>query len=149
MGMGRGGQEYFSFPEKFLFVDLEQLDVQRAQQYVDILFLLAETPKERLSIDQHNFVLGCTLEFIALPNDLIAFVEGRSRIGRLGLIVATATQVAPGFHGVIVLELANAGTIPLALLPGTPIAQLVFQTIGTPLPPGELYRGRFHCQIEP
>jgi type VI secretion system protein ImpG len=53
-------QEYFSFPEKFLFVDLEQLDLQHAQQSVDILFLLAETPRERLSIDRQNFVLGCT-----------------------------------------------------------------------------------------
>ncbi|MGE3540630.1 MAG: type VI secretion system baseplate subunit TssF [Candidatus Tectimicrobiota bacterium] len=53
-------QEYFCFPEKFLFVDLEQLDVQRAQQSLDILFLLAETPRERLHIDRENFVLGCT-----------------------------------------------------------------------------------------
>jgi dCTP deaminase len=64
-----------------------------------------------------DLVLGATLEFVALPADVMAFVEGRSSLGRLGLIVATATQVAPGFHGVIVLEMANAGTVPLEAQP--------------------------------
>jgi len=52
-----------------------------------------------------DFVLGATLEFVALPSDLMGFVEGKSSIGRLGLLVATATQIAPGFHGMVVLEL--------------------------------------------
>jgi deoxycytidine triphosphate deaminase len=96
-----------------------------------------------------DLVLGATLEFIALPADTMAFVEGRSGLGRLGLIVATATQVAPGFHGVVVLELANTGTVPLALTPGSPIAQLVLQVMTAPVPDDQVYRGKYHCQIKP
>ena len=95
------------------------------------------------------FVLGATLEFIALPADLMAFVEGRSSLGRMGLTVATAAQVAPGFHGVMVLEFANTGTVPLELSPGIPIAQIVFQVMTEHLPKDQRYRGRFHCQIKP
>jgi dCTP deaminase len=79
----------------------------------------------------------------------MAFVEGKSKWGRLGLIVATASQVAPGFHGVIVLELANAGTVPIELQPETAIAQLVFQKISQPIAAKDLYRGKFYCQVKP
>ena len=95
------------------------------------------------------FVLGATLEFIALPVDLMAFVEGRSSLGRMGLTVVTAAQVAPGFHGVVVLEFANTGTVPLELAPGISIAQLVFQVMTEHVPTDQGYRGRFHCQIKP
>lgn len=96
-----------------------------------------------------DLALGVTQEFIALPKDVMAFVEGRSGLGRLGLFVATATQVAPGFHGVVVLELANAGTVPLELKPGIEIAQLIFQTMTDPVPDDKLYRGKYYCQIKP
>jgi dCTP deaminase len=96
-----------------------------------------------------DLILGATLEFLALPNDLMAFVEGRSGTGRMGLFVATASKIAPGFHGVIILELANAGTVPLELTPGRPIAQLVFQTMTHAVPDSDLYRGKYYCQIKP
>jgi dCTP deaminase len=104
---------------------------------------------QRFIIHPGDLVLGASLEFLALPADLMAFVEGRSTLGRMGLIVATASQVAPGFHGVIILELANAGTVPLELTPGIAIAQLVFQTLTERAPSEELYRGKFYCQIKP
>ena len=94
-----------------------------------------------------DLVLGTTMEFLGLPNDVMAFVEGKSSLGRMGLFVATATQVGPGFHGVLVLELANAGTVPLELEPGMEIAQLVFQGLSSPVPKG--YRGQYYCQIKP
>jgi deoxycytidine triphosphate deaminase len=96
-----------------------------------------------------DLLLGVTLEFVALPADLMAFVEGKSSLGRLGLLVATATTVAPGFHGVVVLELANTGTVPLELIPGMFIAQLVFQVMTDPVPEEMLYQGQFDCQIKP
>jgi dCTP deaminase len=96
-----------------------------------------------------DLVLGASLEFVALPPDLTAFVEGRSSLGRRGLIVATASPIAPGFHGVVVLELVNAGTVPLVLKPGIAIAQLVFQTMSSPASGEHLYSGRFDCQIKP
>jgi len=107
------------------------------------------SPGNSYLIHPGDLILGATLEFVALPADLMAFVEGKSKWGRLGLIVATASQVAPGFHGVIVLELANAGTVPIELEPGTPIAQVVFQRMSEPMPPEDLYRGKFYCQVRP
>ena len=91
-----------------------------------------------------DLLLGATLEFIALPPDTMAFVEGKSGLGRLGLLVATATTIAPGFHGVVVLELANTGTVPLELVPEMAIAQLVLQVMTDPVPEDLLYRGKYY-----
>lgn len=81
---------------------------------------------EPFIIHPGQLVLAATLEFVSLPTDLAASVEGRSSWGRLGLIVATASSVAPGFKGCITLELVNDGEVPLALYPGIRVAQLVF-----------------------
>jgi dCTP deaminase len=96
-----------------------------------------------------DLILGATLEFLALAPDIMGSVEGKSGIGRVGLLVATATTIAPGFHGVVVLELANTGTVPLELVPGMPIAQLVLQVTTNPVPQDLLYRGRYYCQTKP
>lgn len=73
-----------------------------------------------------RFVLATTMEYIKLPDDLTAFVEGRSSIGRLGLFVQNAGWVDAGFEGEITLELFNASDIPIRINSGTRIAQLVF-----------------------
>ena len=82
--------------------------------------------KEPFIIHPGQLVFAATLEYIAMPKDLAATVEGRSSWGRLGLIIATACSVAPGFSGCITLELVNDGEVPLVLYPGVRIAQLVF-----------------------
>jgi dCTP deaminase len=71
-----------------------------------------------------QFVLGATLEFVRLPSYVGAYVLGRSSWGRIGLIVATAVMIQPGFTGAITLELVNEGESPIALYPGSRIAQL-------------------------
>lgn len=81
---------------------------------------------EPFVIHPGQLVLGATLEYVSMPKDLAATVEGRSSWGRLGLIIATACSVAPGFKGCITLELVNDGEVPLVLYPGVRIAQLVF-----------------------
>lgn len=73
-----------------------------------------------------ELILASTLEYISLPKDIFASVEGKSTIGRLGLLVATATAVAPGFKGCITLEIINEGEIPVVVYPGELIAQIVF-----------------------
>jgi dCTP deaminase len=75
-----------------------------------------------------NFVLGVTLEWIRLPNDLAAYVVGRSSWGRRGLIIATATGVHPGFTGCLRLEITNLGQTPIAIRPGMSICQLFIHT---------------------
>jgi dCTP deaminase len=84
---------------------------------------------EEFALHPNQLVLGSTLEYIGLPADLCAQVLGRSSWGRLGLFIATATAVSPGFKGVITLELLNAGQVPLILYPGIRIAQLLIDEV--------------------
>lgn len=96
-----------------------------------------------------DFGLGSSLEYLYLPPDMMAFVEGKSSLGRAGLIIATATQVAPGFKGCIVLELYNAGTVPIILRPAMRVAQLVLVSTDSKVPQEWLYSGSFQVQIKP
>jgi dCTP deaminase len=81
---------------------------------------------EFITIPPHSFLLATTLESIRLPNNLTAFVEGRSSIGRIGLFIQNAGWVDPGFEGQITLELFNANSLPIRLQAGRRICQLVF-----------------------
>jgi dCTP deaminase len=81
-----------------------------------------------------HFILAATLEFIGLPDELAASVVGRSSWGRLGLIVATAITVHPGFRGCLTLELVNEGDSPICLFPGARIAQIEIRRLATPVP---------------
>jgi dCTP deaminase len=83
----------------------------------------------RIIIHPHQFILAATLEYIRLPMDLMSYVIGRSTWGRLGLIVATAVGIQPGFAGTLTLELRNLGEAPLSLYPGQIIAQLFFHRV--------------------
>jgi dCTP deaminase len=80
-----------------------------------------------------EFVLGRTLEWVKLPEDLVARIEGKSSLGRLGLIVhATAGFVDPGFEGTLTLEITNLTRVPIKLYADRPIAQLSFMTLDRP-----------------
>lgn len=80
-----------------------------------------------------EFVLGSTLETVTLPDDLAARVEGKSSLGRLGLMThATAGFVDPGFSGHVTLELSNVATLPIILWPGMKIGQLCFFRLSSP-----------------
>jgi dCTP deaminase len=80
-----------------------------------------------------EFVLGSTHELVSLPDDIAARVEGKSSLGRLGLLThATAGFVDPGFSGHVTLELANVATLPIKLYPGMKIGQLCFFRLSSP-----------------
>lgn len=79
-----------------------------------------------------QFVLGATLEFLRLPDHLGAYVVGRSTWGRLGLLVATAIMLQPGWGGNLTLELVNHGESPIALYAGSKIAQLAVHSLDAP-----------------
>ncbi|MBA2348957.1 MAG: dCTP deaminase [Solirubrobacterales bacterium] len=80
-----------------------------------------------------EFVLGRTEEWVELPADIVARIEGKSSLGRLGLIVhATAGFVDPGWKGTLTLEITNLTRVPIILWPGKPIAQLSFMTLDAP-----------------
>jgi len=91
-----------------------------------------------------QFVLATTMEYFELPDDLTAFVEGRSSLGRMGLFIQNAGWVDPGFRGEITLELFNANRCAIELKAGRRVGQLVFAKMDSAaLNP---YRGKYQAQ---
>ena len=106
----------------FLKIDensLDSLGLDTELPYVSI-------EKDEIVIPPHSSLLATTVEFIRLPPNVTAFVEGRSSIGRMGLFIQNAGWVDPGFEGTITLELFNANRLPLRLSAGRRICQIVF-----------------------
>jgi dCTP deaminase len=88
---------------------------------------------ERFIMQPGDFVLGTTIEYVEIPDDLVGNLEGRSSIGRLGVIIhSTAASVECGYKGKITLELANMGKMPVALYPGMRICSLSFSQLSSP-----------------
>jgi dCTP deaminase len=80
-----------------------------------------------------EFVLGSTFETVTLPDDVAARLEGKSSLGRLGLLThSTAGFIDPGFSGHVTLELSNVATLPIKLWPGMKIGQLCFFRLSSP-----------------
>ena len=101
--------------------------------HADLTRLVEVDPAEGFVLHPGEFVLGSTLEMVALPDDLAARVEGKSSLGRLGLLThATAGFVDPGFSGHVTLELSNVATLPIMLYPGMKIGQLCFFRLSSP-----------------
>lgn len=79
-----------------------------------------------------DFVLATTIESLELPDDLLARLEGRSSLGRLGIVVhSTASVFEPGWRGKVVMEMGNLGRMPVALYPGMRICALTFETLSS------------------
>ena len=80
-----------------------------------------------------EFVLGSTLERVAVPDDLVGRIEGKSSLGRLGLLIhSTAGFIDSGFDGHVTLELANVASLPITIYPGMKIGQISFMQMTTP-----------------
>ena len=107
--------------------------------YIDVkqeqpdLTELVEVEKEPFILHPGEFVLGSTLERVALPDDLVARLEGKSSLGRLGLLIhSTAGYVDPGWDGYLTLELSNVANLPITIYPGMKIGQISFFRLTTP-----------------
>ncbi|MBE6488148.1 MAG: dCTP deaminase [Methanosphaera stadtmanae] len=88
---------------------------------------------EPFIIHPGEFTLATTYETVCLPDDIVARVEGRSSMGRLGITMhVTAGYIDPGFEGKITLEISNIGKMPVALYPGQRVCQIVFETMTSP-----------------
>jgi dCTP deaminase len=99
----------------------------------DLTELVTVAEDEPFILHPGEFVLGVVLERVALPDDVVATLDGKSSLGRLGLVVhQTAGVVDAGFDGHITLELANVANLPITVYPGMRIAQLSFLTMTTP-----------------
>ena len=94
----------------------------------------------------HSFVLASTREYIEIPSNITAWVEGRSSIGRMGLFIQNAGWIDPGFEGTITLELFNASSSSIRLIPGTKVGQIIFAELdGCCEKP---YNGKYQGQIK-
>lgn len=91
-----------------------------------------------------QFVLATTMEYFKLPNNITAFVEGRSSLGRMGLFIQNAGWVDPGFEGEITLELFNANRCAIELQTGRRVGQMVFATMTNT--PHNTYNGKYQGQ---
>ena len=106
------------------------IDVKQAQED---LTELVEVDSEPFILHPGEFVLGSTLERVKLPDDLVARLEGKSSLGRLGLLIhSTAGFIDPGWDGHVTLELSNVANLPITIYPGMKIGQISFMQLSEP-----------------
>ncbi|MDQ4027672.1 MAG: dCTP deaminase [Actinomycetota bacterium] len=101
------------------------IDVKKPME--DLTELVEVPGDEAFILHPGEFVLGSTSEYVSLPDDLVARLEGKSSLGRLGLLIhSTAGYVDPGFRGHLTLELSNVANLPITIYPGMKIGQISF-----------------------
>jgi len=112
----------------------EMTHIDPREEYSEHLTNLYEMPDDKpFIIHPGEFILANTKEYIKLPDDLIARMDGRSSWGRLGIVIhSTAGSVHPGFEGQLTLEITNLSKVPVKLWPGSRICQLTFETLSSP-----------------
>jgi len=104
-----------------------------AREMDDLTELVEPRGDEPFLLHPGEFVLGSTLECVTLPDDIAARLEGKSSLGRLGLLThSTAGFIDPGFTGHVTLELSNVANLPITLYPGMKIGQISFLQMTTP-----------------
>lgn len=110
-----------------LFDNHKYAEIDPAKEQPELTRLIEVDPAEGFVLHPGEFVLGSTFEQVTLPNDIAARLEGKSSLGRLGLLThSTAGFIDPGFSGHVTLELSNMATLPIRLWPGMKIGQLCF-----------------------
>jgi dCTP deaminase len=107
--------------------------IDPAADQPDLTRLVEPEADEPFILHPGEFVLGSTYEAVTLPDDVAARLEGKSSLGRLGLLThSTAGFIDPGFSGHVTLELSNVATLPIKLWPGMKIGQLCFFRLSSP-----------------
>ena len=107
--------------------------IDPAEDQPDLTRLIEIERDEPFILHPGEFVLGSTFEVVTMPDDLAARLEGKSSLGRLGLLThSTAGFIDPGFSGHVTLELSNVATLPIKLWPGMRVGQLCFFRLSSP-----------------
>ena len=136
-----------------LFDNHKYAHIDPAEEQPELTRLVEVEEGEPFILHPGEFVLGSTYETVTLPDDIAARLEGKSSLGRLGLLThSTAGFIDPGFSGHVTLELANVATLPIKLYPGMKIGQLCFFRLTSPAehPYGsEKYGSRYQGQRGP
>ena len=111
---------------RYPFIDVK---VEQAE----LTELVEATDDQPFVLHPGEFVLGSTLERVRLPDDLVARLEGKSSLGRLGLLIhSTAGFIDPGWDGHVTLELSNVANLPITIYPGMKIGQISFMQMSEP-----------------
>src|ERR1700710_2391692 len=136
-----------------LFNNTRYTHIDPAKQQDELTTLVEPAAGEPFVLHPGEFVLGSTLEQVALADDLAGRLEGKSSLGRLGLLThSTAGFIDPGFTGHITLELSNVANLPITLWPGMQIGQLCLFRLSSPAehPYGSaIYGSRYQGQRGP
>ncbi|SDM50324.1 dCTP deaminase [Cryobacterium flavum] len=116
-----------------LFDNHKYAYIDPAEDQPELTHLIETKPDEPFILHPGEFVLGATYEQVTLPDNVAARLEGKSSLGRLGLLThSTAGFIDPGFSGHVTLELSNVATLPIKLWPGMKIGQLCFFQLSSP-----------------
>ncbi|MQA61010.1 MAG: dCTP deaminase [Actinophytocola sp.] len=116
-----------------VFVNTKYTHIDPSQQQDELTSLVEQDGDDPFVLHPGEFVLGSTLEQVTLPDDLAGRLEGKSSLGRLGLLThSTAGFIDPGFSGHITLELSNVANLPITLWPGMKIGQLCLFRLSSP-----------------
>lgn len=108
------------------------IDVRQPQP--DLTELISVDDDRPFILHPGEFVLGSTIELVKLPDDIVARLEGKSSLGRLGLLIhSTAGYVDPGWNGQLTLELSNVANLPITLYKGMKIGQISFLKMSSPV----------------
>ncbi len=108
--------------------------IDPTREQAGLMEMVSGSVEEPFVLHPGEFVLGATIERIVLPDDILARLEGKSSLGRLGLLIhSTAGYVDPGWEGTLTLELSNVANLPIVLTPGMPIGQISFTRMTTPV----------------
>ncbi|MBN6777014.1 dCTP deaminase [Pseudoclavibacter alba] len=136
-----------------LFDNHRYATIDPAEEQPDLTRLVEVKPDEPFILHPGEFVLAATFEQVTLADDVAARLEGKSSLGRLGLLThSTAGFIDPGFQGHVTLELSNVATLPIKLWPGMKIGQLCFFNLSSAaeLPYGSKeYQSRYFGQRGP
>jgi len=120
--------------DKFLvFRNTKRAYIDVKQPADDLMEMIEVGPDEPMFLHPHEFVLGSTIERVRMPDDLVGRLEGRSSLGRLGVVIhSTAGFIDASFEGHVTLEISNLANLPIALYPGMRIGQISFSLMTTP-----------------
>jgi dCTP deaminase len=136
-----------------VFNNMKYTHIDPSEQQDDLTELVETKPGDAFVLHPGEFVLGSTFELVTLPDDLAGRLEGKSSLGRLGLLThSTAGFIDPGFSGHVTLELSNVANLPITLWPGMKIGQLCLFRLSSPAsaPYGsEIFGSRYQNQVGP
>lgn len=124
----------------FLVLEENQMDIINLDDEIKYREITSDT----ITIPPKSFLLATTQEYLEIPDNIVAFVEGRSSIGRIGLFIQNAGLIDPGFKGRITLELYNASSLPIKLQAGKRMCQIVFSYLDKAA--AKPYNGKYQGQ---